>query len=388
MKKYRSLILPIVIAVFIVAGPLRTAKAEQVIKIGAILNLTGPNAFIGPLFKSGIQKALEESNYSVAGKKIKLIVEDAANDMNVTLEKTRKLVERDRVHIILGPLMGDAQLATAPYLANKKVLSTTLYCGSIELAKKYKGWLIYPNTLVGIMVPAGQFAASKGYKTMITVGADYAGGRGFIEGIKLGFEEKGGKVIQQVWVPVGTNDFGPYLNSLKKADCVAYFLEGPSPAERFLVQYKQFGMKMPLVGTGMAAQLIQPILKHIGNDIVGLEGQAHYLANMKDPLNQKWVKEMTDEFGQVPGAFQVNSYSLTRAIIAGLEATGGNDSFDQLWPAMMKVKIETPQGPLSFRPDGIAITNGYIVKVVKKDGKFSLIPIKTYERVTDPRLKK
>jgi len=388
MKKYISIILPVIIVLSIVVGSLGSSNAAEVIKIGTILNFTGPNAFIGPLFKNGIVKALEETNYLVAGKKIKLIAEDAANDMNITLEKTKKLVERDKVNIILGPLMGDAHMATAPYLANKKVLSTTLYCGSIELNTKYKGWLTYPNTLVGIMVPAGQFAADSGYKTMITIGADYAGGRGFIEGVKLGFEEKGGKVVQQIWVPVGTNDFGPYLSSLKKADSVAYFLEGPSPAQRFLLQYSQFGIKMPLVGTGMAAQLIQPILKAIGKNILGLRGQAHYLSNRKDPLNEKWVKEMTDRFGQAPGAFELNSYSLTRAVIAGLEATGGDDSFDKLWPAMLKIKIDTPQGPLSFAPNGIAITDGYIVEVKIKDGNYNLDPIQTYKRVTDPRLKK
>ena len=317
-----------------------------------------------------------------------MIAEDAANDMNITLQKAKKLVERDKVHIILGPLMGDAQLAIAPYLANKKVLSTTLYCGTIDLNTQYKGWLNYPNTLVGIMIPAGEFAADAGYKTMITLGADYAGGRGFIEGVKLGFEGKGGKVIKQIWVPVGTTDFGPYFSDIGKADCVGYFLEGPSAAQRFLSQYNQFGIKMPLIGTGMAAQLIEPILAEIGEQVLGLRGQAHYLSNRKDPVNEKWVKEMTAKFGQVPGAFQVNSYSLTKAVLAGLQATSGDDSFDKLWPAMLKVKIDTPQGPLSFGPEGVAITNGYIVEVAKKDGKYFLTPIRTYEKVTDPRLKK
>lgn len=388
MRKFVKTMLFVIVLLSFVVGSLGYIHAGEVIKIGTILNFTGPNAFIGPLFKSGIEMALEEANYTVAGKKIELIAEDAANDMNITLQKAKKLVERDKVRIILGPLMGDAQLAVAPYLSNKKVLATTLYCGNIELNMKYKGWLNYPSTLVGIMIPAGRFAGDAGYKTMITVGADYAGGHGFIEGVKLGFEEKGGKVVQQIWVPVGTNDFGPYINSLKKADCVAYFLEGPSPAQRFLTQYNEFGIKMPLIGTGIAAQLIEPILKEIGGKILGLQGQAHYLWNRKDPLNEKWVKEMNKRFGQVPGAFQVNSYSITRALLAGLEATGGDDSFDKLWPAMLNVKIDTPQGPLSFGPEGVAITNGYIVEVAKKDGKYYLNPIKTYEKVTDPRLKK
>ena len=68
----------------------RLAPAAKPIKMGAILNLTGAVAFLGPLFRNGITMALEEVNYTVGGRKIELIVEDAANDMNVVLQKTKR----------------------------------------------------------------------------------------------------------------------------------------------------------------------------------------------------------------------------------------------------------------------------------------------------------
>ena len=142
MKKLAILFLAVGLLVSpVLFGSGMTAQAAEPIKIGSILNLTGPIAFIGPLFKNGIVKALEEVDYTVAGRKIELIPEDAAADMNVCLEKSKKLVERDKVNIIIGPLMGDAHMAIAPYLANKKVVSATFYCGDIELTK-YKNWFI------------------------------------------------------------------------------------------------------------------------------------------------------------------------------------------------------------------------------------------------------
>jgi len=95
MKKFFTLLLvtAFLVSAMIAVGGNR-AQAEETIKIGAILNLTGPVGFIGPLFKNGIVKALEETNYTVNGKKIQLITEDAAADMNVCLQKSRKLVER------------------------------------------------------------------------------------------------------------------------------------------------------------------------------------------------------------------------------------------------------------------------------------------------------
>lgn len=363
------------------------AADKEPIKIGSILNLTGPIAFIGPLFKNGIVKALEEENYMVGGRKIVLIPEDAAADMNVCLQKAKKLVERDKVNIIIGPLMGDAHMAIAPYLADKKVITSTFYCGDLELTK-YKNWFIYPTTLVGLTAPVGYYAAELGYKTMITAGTDYAGGHGFIKGIKLAFEEKGGEVVQQVWWPVGNKDFGPYLSSLKKADVIGYFVEGPSAAQLFLSQYHEFGVKTPLLGTTLAADMPDQITSQLGDSVVGLKGQALYMANMDTPMNKKWVAAMTKQFGQTPGGLESNSYAITRAILTALKATGGDDSYGKLWPALLKVKIETPQGPLSVSPEGIAITNGYIAELKKKDGGYYWQAIKTYEGVVDPRVKK
>lgn len=370
-------------------GSLEQVKAsdKEPIKIGSILNLTGPIAFIGPLFKNGIVKALEEENYMVGGRKIVLIPEDAAADMNVCLQKAKKLVERDKVNIIIGPLMGDAHMAIAPYLADKKVITSTFYCGDLELTK-YKNWFIYPTTLVGLTAPVGYYAAELGHKTMITAGTDYAGGHGFIKGIKLAFEEKGGKVVQDVWWPVGNKDFGPYLSSLKKADVIGYFVEGPSAAQLFLSQYHEFGVKTPLLGTTLAADMPDQITSQLGDSVVGLKGQALYMANMDTPMNKKWVAAMTKQFGQTPGGLESNSYAITRAILTALKATGGDDSYSKLWPALLKVKIETPQGPLSVSPEGIAITNGYIAELKKKDGGYYWEAIKTYEGVVDPRVKK
>ena len=195
-------------------------------------------------------------------------------------------------------------------------------------------------------------------------------------------------MIQQIWTPVGTTDFGPYLTTLKKADCLGYFFAAPTTQQRFLTQVKEFQIKVPLLSTIMSGQLIGPFLSEFGDMALGLRGQAIYLPSRKDPLNEKWVKEMTERFGKMPGGFESNAYSVTKAILAGLEATGGDDSFEKLRPAILKIKIDTPQGPLRFGPEGIAITNNYIAEVKKKNDQYYLDAIKTYENVIDPRLNK
>jgi len=388
MKKLRISFLAVGILFFLIVGDsIVGAQTTQTIKMGAILDFTGPLAHKGPLYKNGIVKALEEVNYTIAGRKIELIPEDTGGTANSSLEKARKLAERDNVHIIIGPIMGDAQMAIAPYIAGKKVICTSLNCGLRDLIK-YKNWFIYPTTTETLTIPVGYFAADLGYKTMITGGADYAGGHIFIAAIKNGFEEKGGKVVQQIWYPVGNVDFSSYLSSFKKADCFAYFVEVASGTQRLISQYHEFGIKVPLLGTHISNQLVEKVLANIGDICVGLKGQAHYIPTSQTPLNQKWVKEMINRFGQMPGADEQSTYAITQALLTALKSTNGDDSFDKLWPALSKVKMESPQGLLSVSPEGVAITDNYIVEVKKREGKYYLDPIKTYRQVMDPTLKK
>ncbi|MFH1243535.1 MAG: ABC transporter substrate-binding protein [Pseudomonadota bacterium] len=363
-----------------------TASAAP-LKIGAILDMTGPAAMLGPLFKDGIVMALEENKNQVAGRPIELIVEDSATDPTTALEKARKLVERDKVNIIIGPLMGDAHFAIDPYVATKNVLITTLYCGDLSLTKS-KRWLIYPTTLVGLTVPLGWYAYDAGYRTMDMITSDYAGGHGFMKGVRMGFEQKGGKVVQEILVPVGTADFAPYLSTLKQADCVAYFVPNTGESSRVIVQYREFGIKMPLLPTTLDGDIPEHVMKELGDKVLGLRGQAAYIWQRDDPVNKSWAAAMQKRFGRMPGGIENNSYCLTKTILAGLKSTGGNDSYKKLWPKVLKVKLATPQGPLSYTPEGVAITDGYIVEGKMINGRYVWDPIKVYPQVIDPRLKK
>jgi branched-chain amino acid transport system substrate-binding protein len=384
MKK--SIVALLVLAM-VVAASAAFAASAQPIKIGAILDFTGPAAMLGPLFKDGIVMALEENKNQVAGRAIELIAEDGATDATTALEKARKLVEKDKVNIIIGPLMGDAHFAIDPYIATKKVVITTLYCGDLSLTKS-KRWLIYPTTLVGLTIPLGWYAHDSGYKTMDMITSDYAGGHGFMRGVRMGFEQKGGKVIQEILVPVGTADFGPYLSTLKEADCIAYFVPNTAESARVITQYKEFGIKMPLLPTTLDGDIPEHVMKELGDKVVGLRGQAAYIWQRDDAVNKNWVEAMQKRFGRMPGGIENNSYCLTKTILAGLEATGGDDSYDKLWPEVLKVKMDTPQGALSYGPEGVAITDGYIVEGRVVDGQYVWHPVKVYPQVIDPRLKK
>lgn len=359
------------------------------IKIGALLDFTGPVAELGPKFKAGIQLALDEAGNKVGDRPVELIVEDSATSVDVALEKFKKLVEKDKVKVVIGPLMGDAHLAMAPYAAENKVLVTSLINGMYDVIK-YKTYLIYPTTVDAQTYAFGQYVFGKlGYKTMVTIGADYAGKRGYTQGAAQGFKDKGGTVVQQLWPPVGTSDYSPFISSMKKADVVLYALEGPGPVSRFLYQFRQAGLKMPLVTITQDGDYTPEALKQLGDIALGIKGESSYVWRRDDPINNKFVAAIKAKTGVPPSCSEQNAYTLTKVILAGLQATGGDDSFEKLWPAVTSLKMDTPQGPLSFTPEGVAITDVYVTEAEKSNGEIMLSkPLDVTKQVRDSRLSK
>lgn len=355
------------------AATTQAAVAKEPLKIGALFDFTGPVADLGPKFKAGLELAMEEANYTVAGRKIQLVIEDSATDVTVALEKFKTLVQRDKVHVVIGPLMGDAHLAIAPYAAENKVIVTSLFNGMYENLK-YKTYVIYPTTVDAQTYPFGKYVYEKlGYKTMITVGANYAGKIGYANGVAKGFADAGGKVLQQLWPPVGAPDYSPFISAIKKADVVLYALEGPGPVSRFVYQYNQAGLKMPLVTITQDGDYTPEALTELGDVALGIPGQSSYTWALDNPENKKFIEGIKPKINKpFPSGAEVKTYTLGKVVLAALQATGGDDSYDKLWPAVTSVKINSAEGPVSFSPDGVAITNMYVTHAEKKNGQYVL----------------
>lgn len=381
MKGKKLLLLVFSVCLILTVGTLLTTgcapKApvtQEPIKIGCLFDFTGPVADLGPKFKAGIELAMEEANYEVAGRPIKLIIEDSATDVTVALDKFKTLVARDKIQICIGPLMGDAHLAIAPYAAENKVIVTSLFNGMYECIP-YRTYIIYPTTVDAQTYPFGKYCYEKlGYRTMITIGANYAGKIGYANGAAKGFTDAGGTVIQQLWPPIGAPDYSPYIAAFKTktADVVLYAMEGPGPVSRFVYQYNQAGLKMPLVTITQDGDYTPEALAELGDIALGIPGQSSYTPALDTPENKKFVQGITAKTGKLPSGSEVKTYTLAKIVLAALKATGGDESYDKLWPAILNVKIKSADGPVSFAPNGVAITDMYVTTAEKKDGKYVL----------------
>ena len=352
-----------------------------------MLDFTGPVADLGPKFQAGIELALEEVGYKVAGRSIELIVEDSATSVEVAVEKFKKLADKDQVHVVIGPLMGDAHLAISPLAKEKGVLITSLINGMYQVVKD-QTYLIYPTTVDAQTYPFGKYVFEKlGYKSVVTVAADYAGKRGYAAGFIEGFKSAGGTVVQEIYTPLGTADYSPFISQIKAADVVMYALEGPGPVSRFIYQYRQAGNEGPMVTITQDGDYTPEALAELKDVALGIQGESSYTWKLDNPENKKFVEGIKNKTGNVPSSSEQNAYTLTKVILAGLEKTNGDDTFANLWPAVVSLEMNTPAGSLSFTPEGVAITPMYVTQAEKVGEVYEIsAPLFTVDKVLDWRL--
>jgi len=371
-------------------APPPPAPTAKPIKIGSLVDLTGPIADMGPRFKDGIILALETINYTVAGRPVEVIFEDGGSSPTTAMERFKKLHESDGVNIIIGPLMGDQQSAVAPYADQHKVLYVGYINSTTDCVADYGTFIAYPATCIGQQRPSGWFLyEDMGYRTMATLGSDYGGGHDYIAGAVYGFEEKGGKVVHQVWAPIGTPDFAPYMAAMPTkdtADVLCIFLSSGEDAARCLMAYRDEKVKrdLPPVFELIVDVFTPQQYKDLEDVVVGMYAQSTYLPLRDDPINNAFVAAFRAKYGETP-VIQQNAYTDMMLFAQGLEITGGDDSFDAMWAAMTKREFQTPQGPLYYTSTGEGLSNCYIAQIQKVGDEILPVVVKTYERATkDP----
>jgi len=362
------------------------APAGEPIKIGALVPFTGPFADYGQFLKEGLEWRLAEANYQIAGRPIELIIEDSASDTSLSMEKAKKLVDVDKVSIVLGPLHSGVTMGLAPYLSENKIIQVGLMTKPLP-AGKFGHYIGPYGTLYSDGVPLGMYAYDQlGVRTITTIGSDYVAGKSFVNGAADTFKGKGGTVVQQQWAAAGTADFGPFLTAMKEADAVVTWL-GSAEQVRFVKQYHEFGKKMPILMVS-ADQVRSVDMDALGDTMLGAIGSVTYTSRLDNSANKKFVKAFHARFGKDrnPERDVHSAYVAVAMVLDGLAATGGDTTFDKLYAAMLALKVDYPQGSVSVHPSGHSIYDRYIVEAKRIDGKILWDVIHTYPKVIDPRL--
>jgi branched-chain amino acid transport system substrate-binding protein len=344
------------------------AQAEE-LTIGFLAPTTGLYAQIGKDMVDGFQLYLDQHGNKLGGADVKFIVEDEQGKPDLAVTKAKKLVLQDHVNLFIGGLLASTGYALAPVSTAEK----TIYLSSISSADdltqrqldKYPYFLRTSWTSSLPHQPFGQWACDQGYKKVITIAADYAFGYETVGGFQKVFEDCGGKVIQKIWPPLGTKDFGPYIPTFKDdADAIFTTMVGPM-ALQFPKQLRSAGIKKPILGAGVSYD--EFVLPFMGDEVIGDVSALHYSAAIDTPANAAFVKAYRAKYGKVPGYYSENNYTTAMWIDEAMKKAGGKwPGAEQFIKIMQSIKLDAPRGPVSMDDMRNPIENVYIKKVEKK----------------------
>jgi branched-chain amino acid transport system substrate-binding protein len=357
------------------------------IRIGVITAMTGGAAQIGKDMTNGISMWLDENNQTIAGRKVEVIVEDSQGQPNVALTKLQKLVESDRVHILVGEIFAHIGYAMAPKVEEYRIPMLYPVIAADDLTqRKPAKWIVRTGWASSQPShPFGEYAAKTlGYKRIAVIGMDYAFGWEVVGGFQKTYEENGGQIIQKLWAPLNTTDFAPYLTQIRRDADAVFALMVSISASRFPKQYQDAGLKakLPLIGGGTTFD--EFVLPSLGDEAIGGISPLIYSAALDTPVNKRFVADYRKRYGKVPSYFSETSYTSTRWIADAAKAIGGDvENREKFLEALRKVEIpDAPRGPIKLDAYGNPIQNIYIRKVERKDGELWNTVIYTYPAVS------
>ena len=389
MKKGLSAILAVVVAVsFIIVSPSALfAQGKGPIKIGFIAPMSGGFAAQGKDMLAAIQLYLEEINYTAAGRKIELIVEDDEAIPATGMNKLRKVVEKDGVHVVAGVFLASTGYAFQPYLDEKKVPANYQICSSDDLTQRIVSkWIVRTSwTSSQAHQPFGDYTYNVlKFRKVSVIAYDFAFGWECVGGFQKIFQDSGGKVLQKIWVPMTAQDFSPYLSQIsKEADAVFAVFSGRQTMQ-FCKQYQEFGLKgkIPLIGGGTVTD--EHALPSMGDEAIGIITPLHYSEALDNPANVKFVKAFREKAKKAASYYSEGTYTGGRWIVEAIKAINGDvENRDKFLEALKKVDLkDLPRGPMNLDNYGNPIQNIYIRKVEKVGGELQNKVIYTYPNVS------
>lgn len=361
------------------------------VKVGLILGYTGVFAEIAKEVNEGFRLALEERGGRAAGRTIQVIQEDEESKPDVGVTKTRKLVERDQVHVVVGPVSSAVAIAMRDYVvAQKQVwiipVSAVPQLTDPDKANPYV--FRVSETFAQGQYPFGRWVyQNTPYRRFILLASNFVSGRDSVEQFARGLTELGGTVVERIYPPLNTADYAPFLSTIdpKKADAAYAWFAG-ADSQRFVKQYKEFGLKdrLPLLGYNTLAEdswLAQGIS---GDETLGLLTPARYRYALDTPESRAFVRATEAKYKRPPTQYDESGYLSALLIMKAMELTKGDvENKDAFVKALKEAapQIAPPRGPIRFNENNQVVTNVYISKVERVGGRLQNVVVETLRAV-------
>src|ERR1700675_2526454 len=177
------------------------AIAQDTVKIGFILPMTGQQQSTGKQELAAIKLYMAQHGDTVAGKKVELVIRDDAAVPDNTKRIAHELIANDKVTFLAGFGVTPAALAVAPLATESKLPQIVTAAGTSIITEKSPYIARTSFTLAQSTVPMAAWAADNGIKKVVTMISDYAPGVDAEKSFTAEFRKKGGEVVESIRFP-------------------------------------------------------------------------------------------------------------------------------------------------------------------------------------------
>lgn len=349
-----------------------TNAAGGEIPVGIVHSLTGTMSISEVSVKDAEMMAIEEINAAggLLGKKLKPIVEDGASDWPTFAEKTRKLLQQDKVAVIFGGWTSASRKAVLPVVEQNK--------GLFFYPVQYEGLEASPNifymgaTTNQQIIPAVSWLLGENKKKMFLLGSDYVFPRTANKIIKEQLKAEGGTLVAEEYTPLGHTDYNTIISKIKsnKPDVIFNTLNGDSNVA-FFKQLKDAGITasdIPVLSVSVAEEEI----RGIGADILaGHYASWNYYQTTDLPENKKFVEAYKAKYGADRVTADPIEAGYTGVYVwAEAVKKAGSFEIDKVKEAAKGLEVSSPEGKVKVDGDNQHLYKTVRIGQVQPDGMF------------------
>ena len=391
---YRKLMLAGVAAIAAMSfGAPAPALAQEEIKIGVVTTLTTPAAVIGREIQDGFTLAAEHVGGKIAGKNIKLIVEDDGLNAETGRQKTEKLVTQDQVDFVAGYIWSHVLLASRRAVLDSGKFLISSNAGPADSVGKlcHENFFLMRSQNDVLAMATGQALNLSSVDSAYMILPNYAAGKDMGAGFTRTFK---GKIVGQDFTKWGSDpqlDFSAELAKARASGAKAIYAFYPGRAGAFVKQYEQAGLKGAGIDLHTVYSLDQTALPSLqkGNveGVIGSKLVDFWYPDLDTPENKRFVEDFKKKFGRVPSFYAATAYDVIPMMKVAIEAAKGDmKNMDAIRAAIKAANFKSVRGKVSYNTNHAMLENFYQIEIGKDaEGNYAYTKPKLFaERIADP----
>jgi branched-chain amino acid transport system substrate-binding protein len=342
------------------------------VRVGFMLPYTGTFAQLGVAIENGVRMAIDQQGGKLGGREIEWFKVDDESEPSKGVENASKLVQRDKVDVLIGTVHSGVQMGIQKVARDTGVLNLIPNAGVHAATRALCAPNVFRTSFSNSQptLALGKAMVEKGHKKAVWITWKYAAGDEAFEGFKQSYTAAGGTIVKELGLPFPNVEFQALLTEIAalKPDAVACFFAGGGAA-KFIKDYAAAGLKdkIPLYGSGF---LTEGVLDAAGPAADGIITTMHYSDSLDTPRNKQFRLEYAKTFRSQPDVYAVQGYDTGLLLVQGANAVKGDlAAKPALYKALESAVIDSPRGKWTMSRAHNPVQDIYLRVVENKENK-------------------